>query len=74
LEGRMAALLANHGAVCIGRDLEEAFVACQVLEKACKAFIEAEFLGGAKSISKFEAYLMHQFYLKKYSANSKKNK
>jgi L-fuculose-phosphate aldolase len=74
LEGRMAALLANHGAVCIGRDLEEAFVACQVLEKACKAFIEAEFLGGAKSISKFEAYLMHQFYLKKYSSNSKKNK
>lgn len=74
LEGRMAALLANHGAVCIGRDLEEAFVACQVLEKACKAFIEAEFLGGAKSISKFEAYLMHQFYLKKYSANSEKNK
>jgi len=74
LEGRMAALLANHGAVCIGRDLEEAFVACEVLEKACKAFIEAEFLGGAKSISKFEAYLMHQFYLKKYSANSEKNK
>jgi L-fuculose-phosphate aldolase len=74
LEGRMAALLANHGAVCIGRDLEEAFVACQVLEKACKAFIEAEFLGGAKGIGKFEAYLMHQFYLKKYSANSKKNK
>jgi L-fuculose-phosphate aldolase len=74
LEGRMAALLANHGAVCIGRDLEEAFVACQVLEKACKAFIEGEFLGGAKSIGKFDAILMHQFYLQKYSANLKKNK
>jgi len=74
LEGRMAALLANHGAVCIGRDLEEAFVACQVLEKACKAFIEAEFLGGAKSIGKFDAVLMHQFYLRKYSYNLKKNK
>jgi L-fuculose-phosphate aldolase len=74
LEGRMAALLANHGAVCIGRDLEEAFVACQVLEKACKAFIEAEFLGGAKSIGKFDAVLMHQFYLRKYSSNLKKNK
>jgi L-fuculose-phosphate aldolase len=73
LEGRMAALLANHGAVCIGRDLEEAFVACQVLEKACKAFIEAEFLGGAKSIGKFDAFLMHQIYLKKYSAESTKN-
>jgi L-fuculose-phosphate aldolase len=74
LKGRMAALMANHGAVCIGRDIDEAFVVCQVLEKACKAFIEAEFLGGAKGINKFEAYLMHQFYLRKYSAQDKTNK
>ena len=74
LKGRNAALMANHGAVCVGRDLEEAFVVCQVLEKACKAFIEAEFLGGAKGINKFEARLMHQLYLKKYSAEAKKNR
>jgi L-fuculose-phosphate aldolase len=71
LKGRNAALMANHGAVCVGRDLDEAFVVCQVLEKGCKAFIEAEFLGGAKSISKFEAWAMHQFYLKKYSKIAK---
>lgn len=74
LKGRNAALMANHGAVCVGRDLDEAFVVCQVLEKACKAFIEAEFLGGAKSINKFEAHLMHQFYIRKYSAKAKKNR
>jgi L-fuculose-phosphate aldolase len=74
LRGRNAALMANHGAVCIGRDLDEAFVVCQVLEKACKTFIEAEFLGGAKTINKFEARLMHQVYLRKYSAQAKKNK
>ena len=74
LKGRKAALMANHGAVCVGRDLEEAFVVCQVLEKACKAFIEAEFLGGAKSINKFEAHLMHQIYLRKYSKQAQKNK
>jgi L-fuculose-phosphate aldolase len=74
LKGRMAALMANHGAVCIGRDMEEAFVVCQVLEKACKAFIEAEFLGGAKGINILEAYIMHQVYLRKYSAMAKKNK
>jgi len=74
LKGRNAALMANHGAVCVGRDLDEAFVVCQVLEKACKAFIETEFLGGAKSINKFEAAFMHQFYLRKYSAKAKKNK
>jgi L-fuculose-phosphate aldolase len=74
LKGRNAALMANHGAVCIGRDLEEAFVVCQVLEKACKAFIEAEFLGGAKSINRFEASLMHKLYIRKYSALAKNNK
>ncbi len=74
LKGRMAALMANHGAVCIGRDMEEAFVVAQVLEKACKAFIEAEFLGGAKNINGVEAYLMHQVYLKKYSARDKSNR
>ncbi len=74
LKGRNAALMANHGAVCVGRDLDEAFVVCQVLEKACKAFIEAEFLGGAKSINKFEAHLMHQIYIRKYSGEADKNK
>ncbi|MDX2414536.1 MAG: class II aldolase/adducin family protein [Bacteroidales bacterium] len=71
LRGRMAAFMANHGAVCIGRDLEEAFVVARVLEKACKTYIEAEFLGGAKSVGKFDALLMHQYYLRKYSKQKK---
>lgn len=72
LRGRMAALMANHGAICLGRSLDEAFLCCQVLEKGCKAFIEAEFLGGAKGINKFEAFIMHQFFLRKYSRQWKK--
>ncbi|MDD9300825.1 MAG: class II aldolase/adducin family protein [Desulfobacter sp.] len=55
LKGRYAALMANHGAVTLGRNLEEAVIAALVLEKACKAFIEASFLGGAKKISPVEA-------------------
>ena len=74
LRGRMAALMANHGAVCLGRSLDEAFVVAQVLEKACKAFIEAEFLGGAKSINRVEAFLMHQVFLRKYSALKEENR
>jgi len=70
LRGRNAALMANHGAICLGRDLEEVFTCCEVLEKGCRAFIEAEFLGGAVGISRFEAALMHQYYLKKYSRQS----
>jgi L-fuculose-phosphate aldolase len=67
LKGRNAALMANHGAVCVGRDMEEAFTCAFVLEKTCKAFIESEFLGGAKTISTFDAHLMRQYYLRKYS-------
>ncbi len=74
MQGRQAVLLANHGAVCIGRNLNEAFAVSEVLEKACKAFIEAEFLGGAKTISKFSATIMHQVYLKKYSRQEEKNR
>ncbi|HUW61351.1 MAG TPA: class II aldolase/adducin family protein [Candidatus Bathyarchaeia archaeon] len=67
LVGRSAVLLANHGAVCVGRTMEEAVTCCQVLEKGCRSFIEAEFLGGAKSINRFEAALMRQYYLRIYS-------
>ncbi len=66
LKGRNAALMANHGAVCVGRDLEQTILCCEVLKKACRSFIEAEFLGGAKEIKKFEAWIMHQYYLRKY--------
>jgi L-fuculose-phosphate aldolase len=67
LKGSNAVLLANHGAICIGRDIEETILCCQVLEKACKSLIEAEFLGGAKEINRFEAWIMHQYYLRRYS-------
>ncbi len=74
LRGRMAALLANHGAICVGRDLDEAFTVCLLLEKACKTFIEAEFLGGAKSIGRIDAFVMHQYYLRKYSVRDAENR
>jgi L-fuculose-phosphate aldolase len=72
LEGRNAALIANHGAVCIGRDLDEAYVVALLLEKTCKAFIEGEFLGKVKTINTFQAWVMHNFYLSKYSKEAKK--
>ena len=67
LNGRNAAVMANHGAVCIGRDMEEAFVVAGA-GKACRVFIEAEFLGGAKEISPGgRRWIMHKYYLMKYS-------
>lgn len=67
LDGRNAALLANHGSICIGRTLEEAFATCEILEKACRTFMESEFLGGAIPINPIEAWVMHEYYLRKYS-------
>jgi L-fuculose-phosphate aldolase len=73
LRGRMAALMANHGAVALGRSLEEALLCARIVEKGCRAFIEAEFLGGAKGINRFEAAVMHQVYLRKYSRQGRKS-
>ena len=70
LRGRMAALMANHGAIALGRTMEEALLAARIVEKGCRAFIEAEFLGGAKAINRVEARLMHEVYLRKYSRRS----
>ncbi len=67
LEGRNAVLIANHGAVCVGRNMDEAFVAAQILEKTCQVFIGAAMLGGAQQISSKEAARLHQEYLTDYS-------
>lgn len=74
LKGRYAALMANHGAITLGRTMEEAIVAALVLEKACKAFIQAEFIGGARGINKIEAWMMHKVYLFMYSRKKDKNR
>ncbi len=66
LKGRFAAFMANHGAVTLGRTMEEAIIAALVLEKACKTYIESQLIGGAKSLNGYEAWLMHKYYLFKY--------
>jgi L-fuculose-phosphate aldolase len=35
-----AALMSNHGVVCIGKNLEDTFEVARTLEKACEGFIE----------------------------------
>lgn len=67
LRGRRAALLARDGGMCLGRDLDEAFLCCQVLERGCQTFVEAQFLGGPKHLGLLEAHIFHQYYLRRYS-------
>lgn len=42
IESSNAALMANHGVVCIGKDLEAAFDVARTLEKACELFIASK--------------------------------
>ena len=74
LNGRFAAILNDGTSICLGSSLDDAYVAAQLLEKTSKAFIEAKYLGGAKSINRIEAWLMQKFYQFKYSKEAKKNK
>lgn len=67
MRGRMAVLLANHGAVAAGRDMKEAILCARMVEKGCRVFIEAQFLGGAASLAPLEAWAMHKVFLAKYS-------
>lgn len=71
MRGRMAVLLANHGAVAVGRDMKEALLCARMVEKGCRAFIESEFLGGAKPLAPLEAWAMHKVFLEKYSRMEK---
>ncbi|MBG0832495.1 class II aldolase/adducin family protein [Planomonospora sp. ID67723] len=45
LAGRQAALLANHGGVTIGDDLDKAFEATRLLEWLCEVYVRAKAVG-----------------------------
>lgn len=44
MEGRNACFMANHGVLCCGKDMDEAFETAYRLEKACREFIEKRVL------------------------------
>lgn len=67
LKGRRAVLLANHGAVCWGKTLEDALVVAEVLEKACQIAIICMQCGGGVELSQEDANIMHAFYEEHYS-------
>lgn len=66
LKDRNAVILANHGPVCLGRNLAEALITCQIVEKASKVFIDTQAFGGPVSLSDEDVDFMRKFYLEKY--------
>ena len=65
--GRSAALLANHGAVCWGRNLKEALATAQILEKAAQIYCVAHSFGTPFPLNEKTANTLHDFYLNHYS-------
>jgi L-fuculose-phosphate aldolase len=66
MEGRRAVLLANHGMLGAGRNLEEAFRVCQVVEKSAQIALLAQFIGGVVELSQDDIDGMRNFYLQGY--------
>ena len=65
--GRSAALLANHGAVCWGRNLKEALTTAQILEKAAQIYCVAHTIGAPFPLNGKTVDVLHDFYLNHYS-------
>jgi L-fuculose-phosphate aldolase len=50
LDDRAAALLRNHGAVTVGRDLDEAIAAAELVERVAQIYVISGKLGGATEL------------------------
>ena len=74
IKGRNACLLANHGAVCFGRTLDEAFTVNMILEKSCRTFIDSFAIGGAIPFPDEEAEALHKMYMETYSVTNQREK
>ncbi len=70
LTDKNAVLLANHGVVGVGRDLEEALKACQVVEKAAQIHALSRLLGTPMPLSSEDVDLMRHGYLETYGQRS----
>ncbi|TDC71911.1 class II aldolase/adducin family protein [Actinomadura sp. GC306] len=52
--GKRAALMANHGGVAIGRDLDEAFENARLLEWLCGVYVRAKMIGEPRILTEDE--------------------
>ncbi len=61
-----AILIRNHGPVCFGKNLAEAKVCCQVVEKSCKMYIHLLAAGGIQTISQENVIRGRDYFLNSY--------
>lgn len=61
-----AILIRNHGPMCFGKNLAEARVCCQVVEKSCKMYIHLLAAGGFQTISDENVARGRDYFLNGY--------
>jgi L-fuculose-phosphate aldolase len=62
-------LLANHGIVSIGRNLKEALIAAEIIEKSANIAYHVELMGGGHPLSEDDIKWMRNLYIASYSKN-----
>lgn len=68
LAGRKAALLANHGAIAWGKNLDDALIVAEILEKAAQIAVICQSAGGkVYELDAGDSAKMHNFYEEHYS-------
>lgn len=67
LEHKNAVLLSNHGSYCMGRNLKETMLVCQVLEKSAQVYIFSAQIGIPKPLAIEEVEKIREVYLTQYS-------
>jgi L-fuculose-phosphate aldolase len=66
-----ACLIANHGAVCVGRDIDEAFKVCEVLEMTAKIYRMSLSVGRPSVISDENVAALRDFMVNHYGQDKK---
>lgn len=61
-----AVLLANHGLAGVGRDVDEAYQVCLVVEKAARVYAWASLLGNVKPIAPEDVMVLRSSFINDY--------
>ncbi|MTI79856.1 MAG: class II aldolase/adducin family protein [Firmicutes bacterium] len=66
LGDKNAVLLANHGVVGVGRDVEEAYNVCLMVERCAQIYVLTKLIGNTNTLSPEDVDTLRDFYLTKY--------
>lgn len=68
LKDKNATLLANHGAVAVGPDIDTALMAGEIVEKSAKIFTISKMLGEPKELSEEDVEIMREIFSLKFKS------